>query len=232
MEDVVKKQLIFWKSLSIVLVIVVVGFLISGFVYENDTLKNPSVGNGVDVNSNPISLKITNEDIVYGNRNADVIIFEYSDLECPFCERIHVSLKEILSANPDVAWVYRHFPLTAIHPTAEAAAVISECLKEESSDFAKEYVDTLFSQFGAKGVEYYKDVAKSISGISDSDLNECLSLNSKQYRTVLNHLEQGQKFGIRGTPGGFVLNKSNDRIQKLEGAVPTSQIQLLINTVK
>lgn len=74
---------------------------------------------------------ISEEDHVRGNSEASVIIVEYSDYECSFCTRFHTSMKQILEEYGDqVAWVYRHYPLTQLHPNAVLASQAGECAAE------------------------------------------------------------------------------------------------------
>lgn len=63
-----------------------------------------------------------------GPKNAKVTIIEYSDFECPFCQRAFTTIEEVLKAYPkDVKLVYKQLPLTSIHPNAQRAAEASLC---------------------------------------------------------------------------------------------------------
>lgn len=57
-----------------------------------------------------------------------VRIVEYSDLDCPYCKRIHPELEAVVAQNPNVVWIYRHFPLLNLHPNAGIKAEASECV--------------------------------------------------------------------------------------------------------
>lgn len=75
--------------------------------------------------------KLKGEDHVRGNRNADVLLIEYSDFECPFCVRFHPTAQQLLDEYGNkMGWVYRHYPLDQLHPSARPAALASECVKE------------------------------------------------------------------------------------------------------
>lgn len=89
--------------------------------------EGPTGGDGVDTSLvNPI----TDADHIKGPRNAAVTVIEYSDFDCPFCSRFHATMDQVASANDDVAWVYRHFPLAQLHPNARSIAIASECVAE------------------------------------------------------------------------------------------------------
>lgn len=94
-------------------------------------------------------IKIAKDDHVFGNPDAPVVVFEYSDIDCPFCARVHPTLTRLVNENPDtVAWVYRHNPL-AIHPHAGLKAEATECVADIAGEDAFwEYLDVLFTEQG------------------------------------------------------------------------------------
>lgn len=71
-------------------------------------------------------------DIVKGNPNAKLTLVEYSDFQCPACRAQHESIREIWpQIKGSVRFVYRHFPLTAIHPHAITAARYAEAADKQ-----------------------------------------------------------------------------------------------------
>lgn len=91
---------------------------------------------------------VTNDDHIRGNKDARIKLVEYSDFECPFCQRFHPTMQQVMDKYGDqVAWVYRHFPLS-FHPEAQKAAEASECVAANGGDFW-DYADTLFSVAGS-----------------------------------------------------------------------------------
>lgn len=78
-----------------------------------------------------------------GGADAKVSIVEFSDFECPYCNRFAPTMGQVLAAYGDkVKFTYRHFPLTSIHPNAQKAAEAFECAKEQGKAF--EMHDKLF----------------------------------------------------------------------------------------
>ncbi|MCA9352833.1 DsbA family protein [Patescibacteria group bacterium] len=80
-----------------------------------------------------------------GSTTPSITIIEYSDLQCPFCARVHPTFQQILNENENVTWVYRQLPLTSLHPQALPAAIASECVaREEGNDAFWQFADTVF----------------------------------------------------------------------------------------
>jgi protein-disulfide isomerase len=65
-------------------------------------------------------------DHVRGPEKAPVTLVEYGDFECPYCGRAEPVIRELLAGYGDVRYVWRHLPLTDIHPHALAAAEAAE----------------------------------------------------------------------------------------------------------
>src|ERR1700719_986871 len=64
-----------------------------------------------------------------GDDDAPVVLVEYGDYQCPFCAAAQPVVRELMrDFGQDLALVFRHFPLTEVHPQAEVAA--------ESAEFA------------------------------------------------------------------------------------------------
>jgi protein-disulfide isomerase len=90
---------------------------------------------------------ISEKDHVRGDRDAQIVLIEYSDFQCPFCSRFHPTAQQVVEEfNGQVMWVYRHFPLDSIHPVARKAAEASECVAElGGNDAFWNFVDTIFA---------------------------------------------------------------------------------------
>jgi protein-disulfide isomerase len=70
---------------------------------------------------------LTPQDHVLGDADAPVTLVEYGDFQCPYCGAAHPIVQEVLRQRPGVVrFVFRHFPLTNVHPYAELAAEYAE----------------------------------------------------------------------------------------------------------
>lgn len=88
---------------------------------------------------------LSDEDHVRGEADARYILIEYSDFECPYCQRFHPTAQQLIDENPDIKWAYRHFPLDSIHPNARELAKASECAaKAGGNDAFWEFADVLY----------------------------------------------------------------------------------------
>jgi len=74
---------------------------------------------------------ITGSGYKRGSGNAPVKIVEFSDFECPFCERVYPTIKALQEKYGDkISLEYRQYPLS-FHPNAQKAAEASECAGEQ-----------------------------------------------------------------------------------------------------
>ena len=155
-----------------------------------------------------------------GEPDAAVTIVEFSDFECPFCVRVQPTLERVMEQYAGrVRLVYRHFPLTSIHPHAWKAAEASLCAGEQ--DRFWEFHDLLFAEQHAMSVPDLKEKARRI-GLGGAEFDACLD-SGRHSEAVRRDLLAGTAAGVSGTPAFFV----NGRF--LSGAVPYDQFAALID---
>lgn len=169
----------------------------------------------------------TEADPYKGNVNAPIIIVEFSDYQCPFCQRFwQDTLPKIQSEYIEkglVKLVFRDFPLTSIHPYAQKAAEAAQCAFEQGKFW--EYHDRLFSDFRSwqrEGNDEFKKIAKDL-GLDGARFGDCID-SGKYAAEVQRDLQDGIKAGVTGTPAFYVNGV------KLEGALPFSAFQEVIES--
>src|SRR4030095_1495447 len=138
-----------------------------------------------------------------GGKNAPVPIAMFSDFQCPYCKQAIKHVDEILSVyNDKVKFVYKHFPLNAIHKQAMAAAQASVCAQEQGKFW--EYQDALFQlpDLSPKALR----TAASGAGVDIDKFDKCL-LTDKPRMKVTQDMDEGEKAGIGGTPAFFINGK-------------------------
>ena len=83
-----------------------------------------------------------------GPRDAPVTVVEYGDFECPYCGQAEPVVRELLADFGDVRYVWRHLPLTDVHPHAQLAAEAAEAAAAQGAfwemhDLLLEHQDAL-----------------------------------------------------------------------------------------
>lgn len=155
---------------------------------------------------------------VYGEKNAPVRIVEFSDLQCPFCARLHVTLEQVVARmGGQVSWEYRHFPL-ASHPRAMPAAEFAECVgKLKGSDTFFVYLSTLFGNQNDLSDEYLLSEALSL-GVSEEKLRVCLTDTATKEQIAADQ-DLAIALGGQGTPFSLVLFPGG-KYEVVRGALP------------
>ena len=201
----IKKDAI-WKYSTFVLLVVLV---IGGFVAFSGN-DNPSpTGNVVAGNENNQAVVEVSEDddAVLGSPDAPVTIIEFSDYQCPYCERFWSQtlplIKEKYIDTGKAKLIFRDFPLDSIHPMATPAAIASECVHELGGDSGYyKYHDKLFENQASLSIDNMKKWAKELGYNIDS------CLDSKKYKNeVSKDMQDGSAVGVQGTPAFFVNGK-------------------------
>lgn len=174
-------------------------------------------------------------DYIFGDPNAAYSLIEYSDYECPFCKRFHNTAKAFIDKNPQVNWVYRHFPLGFHNPGAQKQAEAAECAGALNGNQAFwNYTDTIYERTKSNGkgfpIENLVPLAEEL-GINKEAFESCF--NNETYRDkVLEQFANGQAAGVTGTPGNFLLNHESGEIAVLTGALPLSALEQALEKLK
>lgn len=168
------------------------------------------------------TFNITKSDHVRGDFNAPITLVEFSDFECPFCERHYPTMNQIISNyKGKVRLVYKHFPLS-FHPNAQKAAEAAECASEQGKFW--EYHDKLFTnQPNGLSTDKFKQWAGELK-LNAKKFNDCLD-TGKYAAKVKADAQEGAQKGVNGTPATFVNG------QLVSGAVPYEQFKQIIDSL-
>lgn len=136
-----------------------------------------------------------------GPANAPITIVEFSDYQCPYCRRWHEQVYQpLLNAYPGkIRLVYRHLPLTSIHPDAFSAAEASMCANEQNAYW--QYHEKLFSS-DALGNSVYVRYAQELD--LDMPAFEACLTERKYQESVQSDLDFAVNLGVRSTPTFFI----------------------------
>lgn len=145
---------------------------------------------------------LTSAGIWLGSRDAAVVIVEFADFQCPFCAVAARSLRELRRSRADeVAILYRHFPIDAIHPHATDAAIAAECAAAQGMFEA--YHDLLFAEQRAIGSIEWTDFGERAGVPSMSEFSACMDESWASNR-VAEDLRAAQWAGLQWTPSIIV----------------------------
>ena len=152
-------------------------------------------------------------DHVRGSANAPVTVIEYSDFECPFCKQMHGSLKTAVGEGK-IRWVFRDYPLTAIHPLALKEAEAGQCAGAQGKFW--EYADALYD--AQDQISASLDLDQQLTSLAKDvhadpvAFKQCLD-TGKFNELLKNEMTEAESLQINGTPTVFVGNK------RIEGSV-------------
>jgi protein-disulfide isomerase len=166
-----------------------------------------------------------------GRADAPVTIVEFSDYQCPFCQRFFATtlleLKKEYIETGKVRYVFRDFPLE-MHPQARNAAEAAHCAGEQGKYW--EMHDVLFQNQRALAPPQLADHARLV-GLDGATFDACFS-SGRHAARVERGLADGAAAGVQGTPG-FVIGKttSGDVVEgtPIRGAQPLETFRRIID---
>lgn len=144
----------------------------------------------------PISMKGSP---LRGSPAAPVVLVEFADYECPYCQKAQPLLERLRTEFPDkLAFVYKDVPLP-MHPRAQKASEAARCAGEQGKYW--EFHDWLF-RAQQLDLADLKTQARSLQ-LDAGKFDKCLDSGSQAAR-VQADLNEAQALGLPGTPAFFV----------------------------
>ncbi|MEM9927275.1 MAG: thioredoxin domain-containing protein [Cyanobacteria bacterium P01_D01_bin.50] len=166
--------------------------------------------------------KLIAQSPVTGDIQDKIILAEFSDFQCPYCGRASKTVSQFIDKYSDrVVLVYKHFPLTRIHPQAYPAAKAAWAAAQQGKFW--EYHDALFSQQKQLGESLYVGIAEALS-LDIEQFNRDRNSVTAQI-AIEQDMELGNQLGVSGTP--FFVMK--DKV--FSGAVELSEFEKLLAEV-
>jgi Na+/H+ antiporter NhaA len=139
-------------------------------------------------------------DHVRGPVEAPVTVVEYGDFECPYCGRAEPVVRELLADFGDVQYVWRHLPLTDVHPRAQAAAEAAEAAAEQGKFW--EMHDQLLTHQDALRLDDLARYAEEV-GVDVERFEEDLRRHAGSAR-IEEDVDSADLSGVSGTPTFFI----------------------------
>jgi protein-disulfide isomerase len=154
-----------------------------------------------------------------GPANAPIVMVEFSDFQCPFCQRANPSVDQVLKTYGDkIRFVYRHYPLPN-HPDARPAAEAAACAQEQDKFWP--YHDQLFANASKLSAKDLKDHAAA-AGLDPARFASCVDSHRTKSKVDAD-IADADAAGVSGTPAFFINGRP------LEGAQPFDAFKRIID---
>jgi Na+/H+ antiporter NhaA len=165
-------------------------------------------------------------DHIRGPHEAPITLVEYGDLECPFCGQAEEVLRELLADFGDLRYVWRHLPLTDVHPHAQLAAEATEVAADQGAFW--EMHDLLFEHQDALRPQNLHDYAAQLG----LDLDRFVDELRKHVRAgrVAEDVDSADLSGVSGTPTFFINGRRHHGaydVETLTASVKVARAQLI-----
>ena len=154
-----------------------------------------------------LSVPVNQTDHTVGPSDAAVTVVEYGDFECPNCKQAAPAVKLLLEHFAGrVRFVYRHFPLTEVHPHALEAALAAEAAGAQHKfwpmhDLLFEHQDRL----KLKQLRAYAERLELDMTSYNAEMDDTVYL-----QRVREQIDSGQRSGVRATPTFFINGAIHD----------------------
>lgn len=215
------------SSATIPLAIIFGGIVVALAVYVSIPKQS-----GVTSAGNPALVRpVGTNDHILGNPAAKVMIIEYSDFDCEFCKGFDDTMHQIIAnagTNGNVAWVYREFPLTEIHPNAMKNAEAAECVAQVAgNDAFWKFKTILFANQPIDPTQY--GVYAQKIGISGDAFSTCFASAATTVDVRIQADRQNAlDIGTQGTPYSLILVAGKPPVV-MNGGYPYDAVKQLVD---
>ncbi len=171
---------------------------------------------------------------IRGNKDAKVVVVNFDDFECPFCSRVHKTIfPELFKEYGDrIAFIYKDYPLSEIHPWAIHAAVNANCLAAQNNDAYWEFADYMHDNQSEVNSEKGREeklaaldrIATQLGqkhNVDAAKLQSCIKAQNED--AVKASMKEGDALGVDATPTLFING------QEADGALPASEFRALFD---
>jgi len=149
-----------------------------------------------------------------------ITIVEYSEFQCPFCEKVLPDVKRVLTEyKGKISWTVRDFPLS-FHDRARPAAIAAKCAADQGK-YWNMYTELFSNQQSLKDEDFDKYATKI--GLDKNKWKECLANPGAKNAAIDANFQLGAKAGVNGTPAFFINGR------KLSGALPYAEFKRVID---
>jgi len=227
------------RSRLITLGLVTLGAALLVFAFLYPTLKPIAEVVAVNVGTHP-----NPNDNTMGDPNAPVKIEEFSDFQCPFCERFHEQTEPLLQQyyieTGKVYFVYRSMDnwvsqnIGGVRTESKDAAAAAYCAGEQNKFWdmhAHLFGNVLGEDVGSFNDERLAAIAET-AGLNMDEFNACYD-SGKYISRTKQDFDDGVAAGVTGTPSFVVTWTVNgeEKTKRIDGAQPFSAFQQELETI-
>ena len=179
-----------------------------------------------------VSMTFTPGSYTMGEAKAPLVIVEYTDYQCPFCQQFHNTTFAQIKANyidtGKVRFVSRDFPLD-FHENARRAAVAGRCAAEQGKFWEMRHVMIVNAE--ALKAEQLASYAANVK-MDVAKFKSCLD-SDKFKGDIDKNIAEGMAAGVNGTPSFVIGYLENDKLQgvRLVGAMPYADFDAKIQAM-
>ncbi|CAN5145352.1 hypothetical protein BH11PAT4_BH11PAT4_8500 [soil metagenome] len=172
-------------------------------------------------------------DRIDGSRTADIILLEYSDLECPFCKDLNATITTLKQEYGDqLSHVFRHLPIASLHQNAPMEAEAAECVAEQGGNAAFfKFTNAVFVGSKSNGLSYTEADMQTLAGslgLNSATLKTCMDSN-RTIAAVDVTIKEAKTMGMTGTPTWFLIRTSDGMTKQATGAKKIDAVRDVIN---
>jgi protein-disulfide isomerase len=144
-----------------------------------------------------------------GPAKAAVTIVEFSDMQCPHCQKAAPAIEQLLAQEPEARFVFQNFPLP-VHDWAEKAAGYVDCVGRASNDAVWKFIQKTFDEQANVTEANLEEKLKAIataSGANGDEIAACAAKPETKARVEAS-VALGKSVGVSGTPTLFINGRS------------------------
>lgn len=147
------------------------------------------------------SLPLEDRDHIQGSINAELLLLEYGDYQCPYCGEAYYEVKALQKRLGDrLCFAYRNFPLVDSHPHAEHAAEAAEAAHAQGKFWPMH--DALFENQPKLDDQHLARYAAELGLDPDRLMTDLLA--GAHAARIQEDLQAGARASVRGTPTFFI----------------------------
>ncbi len=159
-----------------------------------------------------------------GPAKAPVTIVEFSDMQCPHCQKTAPAIEQLLAQEPEAHFVFQNFPLP-LHNWAEKAAEYVDCVGRVGNDAVWKFIQKTFDEQAniteANADEKLKAIATA-SGANGDEIAACAAKPDTKARVEAS-VALGKSVGVNSTPTLFINGRN------LPGGAPVDVLKKIVD---